>query len=109
MKAPFQEAHHAVRTSDEDISELGVSHSVFSHPADTIVATVEVRGCRKVVLHDEADLPHAVGHKLEFSPCLVLLGAAVREHVHAGHPVFLPSGGSRSTSVFTQIVVGDHT
>lgn len=58
---PFQEAHHAVLTRDEDISELGVSRRGFSHPADTVVATLEARGCRKVVFDDEAHLPHTAG------------------------------------------------
>ena len=66
------------------------------------MATFEVRGCRKVVLDDEADLPHPVGQKkTEIAPSLLLLGAAVREYVHAWRLVFLPSGISRCTSVST--------
>ena len=106
---PFREAYHAVYTSDEDSSELGVSPSGFSHPTDTIVATFAVRGCRKVVLDDEAGLPHTVGRTPEVAHSLVLLGAAVRAHVHAGRPVSLLSGSSCCTSVSTQIVVGDQT
>ena len=45
---------------------------------------------RKMVLDDVAKVPHTVSQKPEVAPTLVLLGAPIREHMHAGDPVGFP-------------------
>ena len=60
-----------------------------------------------MVLDDKTKPPHTIGQKPEAAPTLVLLGASIREHVHAGGPVSFPSGGNCIISGPIQVVVGD--
>lgn len=59
------------------------------------------------MLISDADLPLGTRHDTEFALALVLVGAAVRESMHAGRPVPLPNSGTCCASASIQVVVGD--
>ena len=106
-KEVLQKAYHPVRPHDTMTKFLSSPHGVLSEAAEPIVATFEVRRGRKVVVDEEADLPHTVCQEAKIPPSLVLFPAPIREHVYAGRPAFISSGSGCFAPISAQVVSRD--